>query len=153
MTPSTEVDFTTRGSSRLIKTVVVLSIVGIAVGMGFVLASSPEWWAALILLIIALVMAVLLLGLFFAVGDSARQTDALRRTGVETRTDVVSATIEDWHEDTVYELVLDIRPSTGESFTATHRCTKARCRETAAAAPTTITALVDASTRTWAVIH
>jgi len=94
------------------------------------------------------------LGLWFTAEHDARATEELQRSGVVTRADVVHSTeVTDGEEGTRYVLTLEIRPVGHDPFTVTHRCRKDSCEEAMSNLPSTITTLVDASTRTWAILH
>ena len=153
MVESTEVDLTTRTFARVTVLIAVLAIIGILVG------TAAAWpWISSGARVVWAGSAVGGMGFFvvvgYAVSTGVRPSEALRASGVEILADVLSAKVEDWHDDgNVYELRLRLQPVDGDEFTVTHRCWKNRCRDVAKIAPTTITALVDGPTRTWAVIH
>jgi hypothetical protein len=153
VTASTEVQLTSWRSARWQQVLVALALVGTVVGAAFAIASDPQWWVILIWAIAALVLLALLIGLWVAAAESARATDALRKSGVLTRADVLDGQRVDEDDEIRYVLTLEIRPVEHDAFMVTHRCRDERCRAAASAAPTSITTLVDAPTRTWAVVH
>jgi hypothetical protein len=153
VTASTEVQLTTWRSARLQQVIVSVSLLGAIVGGVVSVVMDPQWWVILIWAVAALVLLFLLLGLWSAATDSARATDALKRSGVMTRADVIEGEEVVESDEIRYELTLEIRPVGHEAFTVVHRCNENRCKDAAGNVPTSITALVDAATRTWAVVH
>jgi cation transport ATPase len=149
----TEIQLTTWRSARWQQAIAGVSLLATLVGAAVAIATQPEWWVVLIWVVAALVLLIILIGLWFAATASARATDALRKSGVATRADVIHGEELVESDEIRYELTLQIRPVGREAFTVIHRCTEDRCKEAASNAPTSITALVDAATRTWAVVH
>ena len=149
--PSTEVILTSRGSARVQKILVGGSLIGAVVGAGFAVTSDAQWWEVAIWMVVSTILFLILAGLWFSAEDNARATELLQKTGIVTRADVIASEVEQTDEDTRAILTLEIRPVESENFTVSHRCSTPECRK--AQPPSTITTLVDASTRTWAVIH
>lgn len=150
---STETELTTRTFARVTVLIAVLAIIGILVGTAAVWPGI-SWGARIIWVGAAVAGTVLFILVGRTVSTQVRPAEALRASGVEIVADVLSAKVEDWHDDgNRYELRLLLRPSDGDEFMVTHRCGTNRCRDAAKNAPTTIAVLVDGSTRTWAVIH
>lgn len=153
MQPSTEVILTSRGSARVQKILVGVSLAGAVIGAGIAVASGGQWWEIGLWMLASTVLFVILAGLWFAADDSARATEKLQRTGTITRADVIAAGVEETEDDTRAVLALEIRPVGSEAFMVSHNCRSQGCRQAGENLPTTLTALVDASTRTWAVVH
>ena len=153
MTGSTEVKLTSRASARVAKIVVSVSLTAAVVAAVASFITMPEWWMILIWVLVALVMLVLCVSVWGSMSDDVRATERLRETGVVTRADVLSGARIDEDDEIRYDLTLEIRPVGSEPFTVLHRCRALRCKQAERDAPTTISALVDAPTRTWAVIH
>ena len=151
MQPSTEVILTSRGSARIQKILVGGSLVGAVVGAGFAVTSDAQWWEVAIWMVVSTILFLILAGLWFSAEDNARATERLQRTGVATRADVLATSVEETDDDIRAVLTLEIRPVESENFIVSHRCSTPECRR--AQPDSTITTLVDASTRTWAVIH
>lgn len=153
MTGSTEVTLTTWRSARWEKGIVAVSLACTIVGAAVAIATDPQWWVILIWGVVGLIMLLLFVGVWDSANESARATDKLRGSGVVTRADVVAGERVIDGDDVHYLLTLEICPVGHEPFTVTHSCGSFRCQEAANNVPTTTTALVDASTRSWAVIH
>jgi ABC-type nickel/cobalt efflux system permease component RcnA len=153
VTATTEVHLTSRRSARWQQGLVAFALLGTIVGVGFAITTDPQWWVILVWTVAAVVLLVILIGLWFAARESARASQWLHESGEVTRADVLDGERVDEDDEVRYVLTLEIRPVGHDAFTVTHRCGHERCRAAAEAAPTAITALVDASRRTWAVVH
>ena len=130
-----------------------VSLAAAIAGAVFSIVVEPAWWMILIWAFVLLVMVLIWGGVWYSMGESAAATEQLRTSGVVTRAEVLSGARFDEDDEIWYELTLEIRPVAHEPFTVVHHCHKWHCKQAEQDAPTTITALVDATTRTWAVIH
>ena len=153
MAKATEVQLTSGRSARWQKGLVAASLIGTLVGAAVAVASDPPWWVIRIWAGTALVLTLILVALWASAGEAADLTAVLEKSGVATRADVIHGAIVDDGEQLRSELTLEIRPVGSEAFTVTHRCGDSGCKAAATSVPTTITVLVDASTRTWAAMH
>lgn len=153
MTGSTEVQLTSRRSARWQKAVVGVALGGTIIGAAIAIATDPQWWAILIWVVVSLILAFLLVGLWVSATENARATESLLASGIDTRADVIAGERVTLDDEIRYVLTLRIRPVGHDEFTVTHSCSDGRCKTASESVPTTITALVDARTRTWAIRH
>ncbi|WP_367128187.1 hypothetical protein [Saccharothrix sp. HUAS TT1] len=129
--------------------VVVVGLTGGTVAVVF----SDAWWQVALWISATLLVVLIGWGIGASASNDARETAALRATGVAARAEVLAAERVDDHEDVSYDLTLWITPPGGVGFQVEHRCDKLTC-VTAAQRPTALLdVLVDPAVRTWGVVH
>ncbi|MET9230287.1 hypothetical protein [Lentzea sp. NPDC003310] len=149
-TSPVEVVLTDRGSARVQRVLAAVTIAA-SVASGVWLAFSGQAWWAIILWELGLLVVVFgMLALWTTAAESAEQTEALRAAGRAVLGEVTGKTVFDASDAVMYELTLWI-PVPGGGFEDRHRCSRAGCTDVERGGRVTV--LLDAATRTWAVIH
>lgn len=148
----TQVDLTSRrgGAGQRI-TAVILAVVGVA-GFAMSFRSLEPWWWEFALMAFGCALIVLLAaGLWINAGTSVASTVTLKETGTPIALPVVGA-FETSDEGLRYQLRLRL-PTADEEFVV-HACGDHRCVAAGRAAPEAeLPVLLDAESRTWAVVH
>ncbi|USX55166.1 hypothetical protein [Lentzea sp. HUAS12] len=145
-----EVVLTDRGSARVQRALAAVTIAA-SVASGVVLAfSGLAWWAIMLCEFGLLVVVFGMLALWSTAAEFADQTDALRAAGALAQSEVTDKTVFDASDAVMYELTLWI-PVRDGGFEDRHRCSRPEC--TAVEVGQRVTVLLDAATRTWAVVH
>ncbi|GLY47241.1 hypothetical protein [Lentzea sp. NBRC 102530] len=145
-----EVVLTDRGSARVQRALAAISIAASVAGGVVVAFSDQAWWAIVLWELGLLVVVFGMLALWTTASDDADQTAALREAGTLVRGEVTDKTVFDVSDAIMYELTLRI-PVPGGGFEDRHRCSRSEC--TAVLTGGQVTVLLDATTRTWAVVH
>jgi hypothetical protein len=151
-TTPTEVTLTGAPSATALRWFTWLMALVWVAGIVAMIVTAVEWWGTALLVLGGLLTLFVMWGMGAAVERDARETAALTASGTLVPADVVAA--EDISVDSVvYELTLRVTPPDGVGFDVTHRCGHHVCATAAKRLPTTLTALVDPTDNTWAVVH
>lgn len=150
----TQIDLTSRRGAvgqRITAGLLVASgVIGFALG----LPSLSEWWWELVLLGFGCLLMVLLgIGLWINASVSADATVTLKQSGVRVDLPVVAA-FETTDESVRYQLQLRLPEPDGAREHLVHACGHHRCVAAGRAAPhAELPVLMDATKKTWGVIH
>ncbi|WP_435748770.1 hypothetical protein [Microbacterium sp. PMB16] len=148
----TQIDLTSRrgGTGQRI-TAVILAVVGVAGFATSFRSLGPWWWEFALMAFGCAVIVLLAAGLWINAGTSVASTVTLKETGTPVALPVVAA-FETTDEGLRYQLQL--RLPTAEEEYVVHACGDPRCVAAGRAAPDAeLPVLLDASKKTWAVVH
>ncbi|ANZ41088.1 hypothetical protein BBK82_39010 [Lentzea guizhouensis] len=135
----TEVTLTSRSSALAQRVLAAVTIAALAGGLIAIIVTGSPWWATALWALCLLIVAFLMLALWFAAGTMVPG-------------EVVDSSVHEESDETTYEFTLWI-PAPNGGFQARHRCSRHVCSETAKHGGGWLTVLVDPEVRTWAVVH
>ncbi|PRB14786.1 hypothetical protein [Microbacterium sp. MYb62] len=150
----TQIDLTSRRGAVGQRITAGLLVASGVIGFAVSVPALFGWWWSLVLLGFACLLIVLLgIGLWINAGVSAHATITLKETGVPVDLPVVAA-FETTDESVRYQLQLRLPEPAGGQEYLVHSCGYHGCVAAGRAAPhAELPVLLDATRKTWGVIH